>query len=86
VAYEHHIQYDGEGYPEHKTRRDCNLASMITFISNSYDNLRRERSGHKVLSLTDTLNWMDQRVDTHYHPLLYKKFRAMVKAQVNQTL
>lgn len=86
VAYEHHIQYDGKGYPEQKTHRDLNLASMITFICNSYDNLRRERPGEKLLSLTDSLNWMDQRMGTSFHPMLYKKFRAMVKAQVNETV
>ena len=84
VAYEHHIQYDGSGFPKQKSRRNLNLASMITFISNSYDNLRRDRPGEKVLSLTDSLNWMDQRMGTYYHPMLYKKFRAMVKAQVEQ--
>ena len=86
VAYEHHIQYDGEGYPEQKTYRDINLASLMTFITNSYDNLRRDCPGQKPLSLTDALNWMDQRLGTHYHPLLYKKFRGLVKAQVDQTV
>ena len=84
VAYEHHLQYNGEGFPEQKTRRDLNLASMITFICNSYDNLRRECPGEKVLSLTDSLNWMGQRIGTHYHPILFKKFRAIIKAQAEQ--
>jgi putative nucleotidyltransferase with HDIG domain len=86
VAYEHHIQYNGEGFPEQKTLRDMNLASLITFITNSYDNLRRDCPGQTVLSLTDALNWMDQRLGTHYHPLLYKKFRGLVKAQVDETV
>jgi hypothetical protein len=29
---------------------------------------------------------MDQRLGTHYHPLLYKKFRGLVKAQVDETV
>ena len=84
VAYEHHIQYDGQGYPEQKSLRDINLASLITFITNSYDNLRRDCPGHTVPSLTEALDWMDQRMGTHYHPLLYKKFRELVKAQVDE--
>jgi putative nucleotidyltransferase with HDIG domain len=86
VAYEHHIQYNGEGFPEQKTLRDMNLASLITFITNSYDNLRRDCPGQTALSLTEALNWMDQRLDTHYHPLLYKQFRGLVKAQVDETI
>jgi HD-GYP domain-containing protein (c-di-GMP phosphodiesterase class II) len=86
VAYEHHIQYDGGGYPEQKTYRDINLASLITFITNSYDDLRRNRPGQAARSLTDALNWMDQRLGTHYHPLIYKKFRGLVKAQVDETV
>jgi len=86
VAYEHHIQYDGEGYPEQKTYRDINLASLITFITNSYDNLRRDRPGQTAHSLTEALDWMDQRIGTHYHPLLYKKFRGLVKAQVDEAV
>lgn len=86
VAYEHHIQYNGEGYPEQKFLRDLNLASLITFITDSYDNLRRDYQGQTVLSLTEALNWMDQRMGIHYHPLLYKKFRELVKAQVDETV
>jgi putative nucleotidyltransferase with HDIG domain len=84
VAYEHHIHFDGGGYPEQKYPRDLNMASMIVCITNSYDNLRRNRPESQALSLTDALNWMDLRFGTHFHPLLFKKFRALVKAQAGE--
>lgn len=81
VCYEHHLHYNGGGYPKQKRPRDLNLASLITFIADTYDNLRRNRPGRNALSLSDTLNWMDRKAGTLFHPLLLKKFRALVKAQ-----
>lgn len=81
AAYEHHIHFDGGGYPEQKYQRDLTMASMIVCVTNSYDNLRRNRPEGRALSLTEALDWMDLRFGTHFHPLLFKKFRALVKAQ-----
>jgi len=84
VAYEHHLHFDGGGYPKQKRPRDLNLASMITFITDTYDNLRRSRPGKNALSLSDSLNWMDRKAGTLFHPLLLKRFRALVKAQAEE--
>jgi putative nucleotidyltransferase with HDIG domain len=81
VAYEHHLHFDGGGYPRQKSSRELNLASMIVFIANAYDNLRRNRPEQKALSLTDTIDWMDRRLGSTFHPVLLKQFRTMVKAQ-----
>ena len=81
VCYEHHLHFNGGGYPKLKRPRDLNLASMITFIMDTYDKLRRNRPGRDALSLSDTLNWMDSKAGTLFHPLLLKRFRALVKAQ-----
>ncbi len=86
VAYEHHIHYDGGGYPVKSVTRQTNLASMIVFIANAYDNLRRNRAEGAAMNLTDALNWMDRRIGTHFHPLLFKKFRALAKAQVKEEI
>lgn len=86
VAYEHHLHYDGGGYPKQERPRQLNLASIITCITNTYDNLRRNRPEQNALSLTDTLNWMDRQVGTRFHPLLLKQFRALVKAQAQEEL
>lgn len=84
VAYEHHLHYDGGGYPKQEKPREPNLASMITCITNSYDNLRRNRPERTASPLTDALNWMDRQGGTRFHPLLLKEFRALVKAEAEE--
>jgi HD-GYP domain-containing protein (c-di-GMP phosphodiesterase class II) len=86
VAYEHHIHYDGGGYPEETRHRDLNLASMITCITDSYDNLRRDTPERQALTLKEAIDWMDRRFGTQFHPILFKKFRAMVKAQAKEEI
>jgi putative nucleotidyltransferase with HDIG domain len=86
VAYEHHIHYDGGGYPKDIRHRDLTLASMITCITNSYDNLRRDLPNQHALTLTEAIDWMDRRFGTQFHPILFKKFRAMVKAQAKEEI
>jgi HD-GYP domain-containing protein (c-di-GMP phosphodiesterase class II) len=86
VAYEHHIHYDGGGYPKDMRHRDLSLASMITCITDSYDNLRRDQPGQHALTLTEAVDWMDRRFGTQFHPILFKKFRAMVKAQAKEEI
>jgi len=86
VAYEHHLQYNGGGYPKQESPRQLNMASMITFITNSYDNLRRNRPKRKALSLTEAINWMDRKAGEIFHPILLKQFRALVKTQAQEDL
>jgi HD-GYP domain-containing protein (c-di-GMP phosphodiesterase class II) len=86
VAYEHHIHYDGGGYPKDIRHRDLNMASMITCITDSYDNLRRDLPNQHALTLTEAIDWMDRRFGTQFHPVLFKKFRAMVKAQAKEEI
>jgi HD-GYP domain-containing protein (c-di-GMP phosphodiesterase class II) len=84
VAYEHHLHYDGGGYPQQQRPRSLNLAGMITGITNCFDSLRENRPGRTALSLADTINWMDQRGGTQFHPVLFKRFRSLIKAQVKE--
>jgi HD-GYP domain-containing protein (c-di-GMP phosphodiesterase class II) len=86
VAYEHHLQYNGGGYPKQESPRQLNMASMITFITNSYDNLRRNRPKRKALSMTEAINWMDRKTGEIFHPILLKQFRALVKTQAQEDL
>ena len=79
VALEHHIHFDGGGYPKRGASRQLNLASVITAVADIYDNLRRNYLGKSPLSLTDAIHWMDRRAGTVFHPLVYKGFRAMIK-------
>lgn len=85
IAYEHHLTYDGKGFPARQSPRELNLGSLIAGIADCYDNLRRDRPERTALSLTEALNHMDKVLGERFHPLLLKTFRNLVKAQaVNQ--
>ena len=81
IAYEHHLHYDGKGFPAQQRPREINLGSMITLIADTYDNLRRDRPEQKALSMAETLKAMNQGAGKDFHPLLFKAFRDVVKAQ-----
>jgi putative nucleotidyltransferase with HDIG domain len=82
IAYEHHLHYKGGGYPEQRRSRDLNLASLIAGVADAYDNLRRNRPGEKALSLSEALNWMENKKGLQFHPLVLNGFRGLVRAQV----
>ena len=85
IAYEHHLYYNGKGFPAQQRPRELNLGSMIALIADTYDNLRRDRPEQKALSMAETLNTMNQVAGKDFHPLLFKAFRDLMKAQaVNQ--
>jgi len=86
VAYEHHLQYNGGGYPKQESPRQLTVASLIIIIANSYDNLRRNRPKRKALSMPEAINWMDRQSGELFHPLVFKKFRSLVKRQAQQDL
>lgn len=81
IAFEHHITYNGGGFPAKHLAGSTNLGSMVTGIADSYDNLRRNRLDKNALSLTEALNDMDRKGTEMFHPLLLKKFRNLIKAQ-----
>jgi putative nucleotidyltransferase with HDIG domain len=81
IAYEHHIHYDGGGYPQQERPRELNLASLITSIADSYDNLRRKHLGRPAFSLQEAILWMDRRAGSRFHPVLHKRFRTLLKAE-----
>jgi len=83
MAYEHHLHYDGKGFPAQQRPRELNLGSMVVFIADTYDNLRRDTPDQKALSMAETLNTMSQGAGKDFHPLLFKAFRDLVKAQAS---
>jgi len=83
IAYEHHITYDGKGFPAKQSPRELNLGSMIAGITDCYDNLRRDRPEQNALSFAEALNHMEKTIGDRFHPLLLKKFRSLVKAQAS---
>ena len=78
VAYEHHMRFDGSGYPERAHPRLPNLASRLCTIADYYDALRTIRSYKKEITPDEALRIMSQGAGTVLDPLLFKHFVEMV--------
>jgi HD-GYP domain-containing protein (c-di-GMP phosphodiesterase class II) len=82
AAYEHHLKYDGSGYPRttSKTRRQ-HLISQLVAISDVFDALRskrvyRDQDSYEVASIIETLKGSS---GTYYNPSLVDNFIVACK-------
>ena len=78
VAYEHHVRFDGGGYPRQVHRRPLNLVSRMCTIADYYDALRTIRSYKDEITPDEALRIMSQGAGTILDPGLFKHFVNMV--------
>jgi HD-GYP domain-containing protein (c-di-GMP phosphodiesterase class II) len=78
VAYEHHIQYDGGGYPSVPRTWKLNLASAITTVADVYDALRSDRPYRPGLEREKIQAIMTMDAGTVFDPTLIRIFFEMV--------
>ena len=78
VAYEHHVRFDGGGYPRQVHRRPINLVSRMCTIADYYDALRTIRSYKDEITPDEALRIMSQGAGTILDPVLFKHFVNMV--------
>lgn len=74
TAYEHHMRFDGTGYPKVSRPWQQNLVSQMTTISDFFDALRTHRSYRKSLTLDAVASIMLEQVGTTLHPQLTRNF------------
>ena len=74
VAYEHHIRYDGGGYPEVGRGWRINLGSAITQVADIYDALRTDRPYRSGLDRETILRIMSSESGRHFDPELLAIF------------
>lgn len=74
TAYEHHMRYDGSGYPKVSRPWQQNLASQMTTISDFFDALRTHRSYRESLTLDAVAGIMLEQAGTTLHPSLTRNF------------
>ncbi len=72
TAYEHHIGYDGTGYP--RSFRKLNPCSYMTSISDIYDALRTRRTYKEPLSFDQIKTIMSASAGKALHPELTHSF------------
>jgi HD-GYP domain-containing protein (c-di-GMP phosphodiesterase class II) len=78
VAYEHHVRFDGGGYPAQAHPRPLNLISRMCTIADYYDALRTIRSYKSEITPDEALRIMSQGAGTILDPTLFKHFVNMV--------
>lgn len=78
VSFEHHLRYDGKGYPRKVFGRELSLASMIVSISDVYDALRSTRPYREGLAPEVAFKEMIKEGGGLFNPdLLEVFFRAI---------
>ena len=78
TAYEHHMRYDGSGYPKVSRPWQQHLVSQMTTISDFFDALRTHRSYRESLSLDAVAGIMLEQAGTTLHPSLTRNFLKAV--------
>jgi HD-GYP domain-containing protein (c-di-GMP phosphodiesterase class II) len=75
VAFEHHLRYDGSGYPKLKgINIKQHICSQMTAISDTFDTLRNTGSYKKALDLKDVLITMKTKDSGLFNPFLIDNF------------
>jgi len=78
VALEHHVHYDGSGYPRLRIRTKNNYLTQIVSICDFYDALTTIRSYRKPMLPHQTLLLMLHKANTQFNPSLVKVFISVV--------
>ena len=80
VSFEHHIKYDGSGYPKEASKRKLHPVSYMTQIADVYDALRTFRPYRESLDVKTTLSIMEKGRGTEFEPRFYDNFLRTVLA------
>ena len=75
VAFEHHLKYNGQGYPELQLSQERqHISSQVVAISDCFDALRSTRPYRKGLEIKDILSIMEKDSDHGFNPFLLENF------------
>lgn len=74
AAYEHHIKYDGSGYPDTKKNRKQHLMSQIIAIADFFDALRTERPYRTAMDAPEIMSLMKEAAGKDFNPVLVENF------------
>jgi HD-GYP domain-containing protein (c-di-GMP phosphodiesterase class II) len=78
VALQHHVNYDGGGYPKLRMRIDPILFARIVSIVDTFDAMTTKRIYQKIFLPDQALARLQHVSGTKYDPLLVKAFVACI--------
>ncbi|HEX9164360.1 MAG TPA: HD-GYP domain-containing protein [Gemmatimonadales bacterium] len=79
VAYEHHINLDGTGYPSLVYQRDCHLASRLVHVVDVYDALCARRPYRDAFSPDAALRIVEEQSGRWLDPAMVQAFSTMIR-------
>ena len=83
AAFEHHMKFDGSGYPETKRYgRKQHIVSQMVAIADVFDALRTERPYRKALDLQATSRLLKEGAGKEFNPVLVDSFLLSLKSVI----
>ena len=79
VAYEHHLSYTGEGYPELSYARQTHEASRLVQVCDVYDALRTRRPFRPPWPSDRAIRFLEEKAGTHLDPEYVSAFVRMIQ-------
>jgi len=79
VAYEHHLSFNGEGYPELTFRRQTHEVSRLIQVCDVYDALRTRRPFRPPWPAERTIKFLEEKAGTHLDPQYVPAFVQMIE-------
>ena len=75
VAFQHHLRYDGQGYPKLRTSSlKQHVCSQVVAIADVFDALRSTRPYRKSLGIIEILRLMKKESASAFNPFLLENF------------
>jgi HD-GYP domain-containing protein (c-di-GMP phosphodiesterase class II) len=75
ATFEHHMKFDGSGYPEPKLRgKKPHVISQIIALSDFFDAIRTKRPYRKALEMPQIMMILQNVAGTEFDPLLVENF------------
>jgi response regulator RpfG family c-di-GMP phosphodiesterase len=76
---EHHLKYNGTGYPSIKGGWRPNIVSQMISISDVFDAMRSRRSYQEPMPLEKILEVLRKGSGTSFNPQLVEHFLKLIK-------
>ncbi|MEW6570947.1 MAG: HD domain-containing phosphohydrolase [Nitrospirota bacterium] len=85
VAFEHHLRYDGRGYPrQHVAGKIQHICSQTVAISDFFDALRSKRPYRRELEIKEVLSIMKKETKGTFNPLLLDNFIKSIQMAMSE--
>ena len=81
AALEHHIRFDGLGYPKTGGKWKPHLVSQMVAISDTFDAMRSNRPYQRAKPLEKIFSVLNEGKGTVYNPMLVNNFIRVIKSQ-----